>query len=53
MGDPDCPVHGQVSRRELVKWGLFSGFGTPLLIGGGLIGLFLITRKRGHEPEEK
>lgn len=33
--------------------GLFSGFGTPLLIGGGLIGLFLITRKRGQEHEEK
>ena len=33
--------------------GLFSGFGTPLLIGGGLIGLFLITRKRGQEKEKK
>ena len=29
--------------------GLFSGFGTPLLIGAGLIGLFLISRNRGHE----
>jgi hypothetical protein len=28
--------------------GLFSGFGTPLLIGGGLIGLYLITRSRDH-----
>ncbi|MDQ3341607.1 MAG: hypothetical protein M4D80_41170, partial [Myxococcota bacterium] len=26
--------------------GLFSGFGTPLLIGGGLLGLFLISRNR-------
>lgn len=33
--------------------GLFAGFGTPLLIGGGLIGLFLITRKRDQKPEEK
>jgi hypothetical protein len=29
--------------------GLFAGFGTPLLIGAGLIGLFLITRDRHHE----
>ena len=29
--------------------GLFAGFGTPLLIGAGLIGLFLITRDRDHE----
>ena len=29
--------------------GLFAGFGTPLLIGAGLIGLFLITRKRDDE----
>jgi hypothetical protein len=30
--------------------GLFAGFGTPLLIGGGLLGLFLITRhQRGAE----
>jgi hypothetical protein len=29
--------------------GLFAGFGTPLLIGAGLIGLFLITRSRDHE----
>ncbi len=31
--------------------GLFAGFGTPLLIGGGLIGLFLITRNRGEKKE--
>src|SRR5262249_54631553 len=34
--------------------GLFEGFGTPLLIGAGLIGLFLISRARpdaGHEEE--
>jgi hypothetical protein len=29
--------------------GLFSGFGTPLLIGGGLLGLFLISRSRSKE----
>jgi hypothetical protein len=29
--------------------GLFSGFGTPLLIGAGLLGVFLITRRRQHE----
>ncbi len=34
--------------------GLFSGFGTPLLVGAGLIGLFLISRngrdKRAESP---
>jgi hypothetical protein len=29
--------------------GLFEGFGTPLLIGAGLLGLFLITRSSDHE----
>jgi hypothetical protein len=29
--------------------GLFSGLGLPVLIGGGLIGLYLITRSRGDE----
>ena len=29
--------------------GLFAGFGTPLLIGGGLLGLFLISRSRRGE----
>lgn len=29
--------------------GLFAGFGTPLLIGAGLIGLFLISRSRESE----
>jgi hypothetical protein len=32
--------------------GLFSGFGTPLLIGGGLLGLFLISRSRDHHAED-
>ena len=31
--------------------GLFAGFGTPLLIGAGLIGLFLITRNSGEHSE--
>ena len=31
--------------------GLFAGFGTPLLIGGGLLGLFLISRSREHHAE--
>ncbi|MBV8758679.1 MAG: hypothetical protein JO257_15440 [Deltaproteobacteria bacterium] len=29
--------------------GLFAGFGTPLLVGAGLVGLFLISRGHGHE----
>ena len=31
--------------------GLFSGFGTPLLIGAGLLGLFLISRSRNRHEE--
>lgn len=31
--------------------GLFSGFGTPLLIGGGLIGLYLVSRARKRDEE--
>jgi hypothetical protein len=31
--------------------GLFAGFGTPLLIGAGLVGLFLVSR--GHHHEEQ
>lgn len=31
--------------------GLFSGLGTPLLIGGGLLGVYLITRSRDHKAE--
>ncbi|MEJ7598515.1 MAG: hypothetical protein WKG01_11445 [Kofleriaceae bacterium] len=30
--------------------GLFSGFGTPLLVGGGLLGLFLLSRSRDSHP---
>jgi hypothetical protein len=32
--------------------GLFSGFGTPLLIGGGLLGVFLISRARNRRAKE-
>ena len=33
--------------------GLFAGFGTPLLIGGGLLGLYLISRSKSeHEHAE-
>ena len=31
--------------------GLFAGLGAPVLIGAGLIGLFLITRNRSHHEE--
>lgn len=31
--------------------GLFAGFGTPLLVGAGLVGLFLITRAGRHETK--
>ncbi|MFN0246127.1 MAG: hypothetical protein ACKV2T_04415 [Kofleriaceae bacterium] len=31
--------------------GLFSSFGTPLLVGAGLVGLFLITRNRAETKE--
>ncbi len=31
--------------------GLFAGFGTPLLLGAGLLGVFLIARRHGNEEE--
>lgn len=31
--------------------GLFQGFGTPLLVGAGLLGLFFITRNRNETKE--
>jgi hypothetical protein len=31
--------------------GLFAGFGTPLLVGAGLLGLFLISRNHHAEKE--
>lgn len=32
--------------------GFFAGFGTPLLVGGGLLGLFLISRARNKGQKE-
>ena len=32
--------------------GLLSGLGAPILIGAGLLGVFLISRGRGHESKE-
>ena len=32
--------------------GLFGGLGTPLLIGGGLLGVFLLARSRGRHGGE-
>ena len=32
--------------------GLFGGLGTPLLIGGGLLGIFLLTRSRERRGDE-
>jgi hypothetical protein len=32
--------------------GLLSGLSTPLVVGAGLLGLYLITRRHGHASEE-
>ncbi len=32
--------------------GLFSGFGTPLLVGAGLLGVFLVSRNRNRKSAE-
>ncbi|CAN5398762.1 hypothetical protein BH11MYX1_BH11MYX1_15980 [soil metagenome] len=32
--------------------GLFAGFGTPLIVGAGLVGLFLVSRAGRHETRE-
>ena len=44
-----APAHAVGKVANDAGKGLFAGFGTPLLIGAGLIGLFLITRSRDHE----
>jgi hypothetical protein len=31
--------------------GLFGGLGTPLLIGGGLLGVYLIARSGGRRQD--
>ncbi|MBL9016064.1 MAG: hypothetical protein JNL83_17895 [Myxococcales bacterium] len=42
-------AHGVGNIANQAGRGLFSGFGTPLLIGGGLLGLYLISRsQRGN-----
>lgn len=40
-------AHGAGKIANEAGKGLFSGFGTPLLVGAGLLGLFLISRNRG------
>lgn len=42
-------AHGAGKVVGEVGKGLFSGVGAPVLIGAGLLGLFLISRNRGHE----
>jgi hypothetical protein len=39
-------AHGVGKVANEAGKGLFSGFGTPLLIGAGLLGVFLISRNR-------
>jgi hypothetical protein len=42
-------AHGVGKVANEAGKGLFSGFGTPLLVGAGLIGLFLISRNNASE----
>lgn len=41
-------AHAVGSVAQAAGKGLFQGFGTPLLVGAGLLGLFLVTRNRGE-----
>jgi hypothetical protein len=43
-------AHGAGKVAGEVGRGLFAGFGTPLLIGGGLLGLFLLSRGKQAPP---
>ena len=45
-------AHGVGKIANKAGQGLFSGMGVPLLVGGGLIGLFLISRARKSKDEE-
>lgn len=45
-------AHGVGKIAHDAGSGLFSGFGTPLLVGAGLVGLFLISRANRHESGE-
>ncbi len=42
-------AHGVGKVASEAGRGLFGGFGVPLLIGGGLVGLYLLTRADHHE----
>jgi len=45
-------AHGVGKVANEAGKGLFAGFGTPLLIGAGLVGLFLISRSSRSESTE-
>ena len=42
-------AHGVGKVASEAGKGLFAGFGTPLLVGAGLVGLFLISRSKRQE----
>lgn len=44
-------AHGVGQVAHEAGKGLFGGFGTPMLIGAGLVGLFLITRNANKETQ--
>ena len=46
-------AHGAGSIVNRAGQGMFSGFGVPLLVGGGLLGVFLIARSRRRDKEEE
>ena len=45
-------AHGVGKIANRAGQGLFSGLGVPLLIGGGLLGVFLLSRSRNREKAE-
>lgn len=44
-------AHGVGHVAQEAGKGLFGGFGVPLLVGGGLVGLFLLTRSGRQKSE--
>ena len=44
-------AHGVGKIANTAGKGLFAGFGTPLLVGGGLLGLFLLSRSRNKREK--
>lgn len=44
-------AHGVGQIANQAGKGLFSGAGVPLLVGAGLVGLFLVSRRRGEAAE--